>query len=157
MDLCETMTCVDLTLPYCIASLLRCLHNPILILDTHSTIQSSMSSTASHESGSLLQVSSVVNDEVSYLITLRSVNEAGPPTLLSRRLISLHPGGTSILGRLSKNQKMEYMAKSTNGYFDNPIISRCHALLENRGGEVTRSPLPPVRSFTLFPRDKHAG
>jgi pSer/pThr/pTyr-binding forkhead associated (FHA) protein len=41
-----------------------------------------------------------------------------------------------MLGRVSKNQKTDYIAKSTNGYFDNPIISRHHAVLENRSGAV---------------------
>lgn len=83
---------------------------------------------------------------MSYLITLRATNAKGP-SLLNRRLISLHPGETTVLGRLSKNHKMEYIAKSTNGYFENPIISRCHAVLENRSGHV----IPPAIPFPDIP------
>ena len=55
---------------------------------------------------------------------------------LNRRLVSLHQGEHIVLGRISKNLRTEFTAKSTNGYFDNPIISRRHALLENLWGEV---------------------
>ena len=66
---------------------------------------------------------------VSYLVTLR-INK-GPPSLLNRRLSALHPGESITLGRVSKNQKTDFIAKSTNGYFDNPIISRHHAILRH--------------------------
>ena len=59
---------------------------------------------------------------------------------IGRRLIALHPGETAILGRTSKNQKTEFMAKSTNGYFDNPIISRRHAILQNSSVGVLSHP-----------------
>jgi len=71
---------------------------------------------------------------VSYFCTLR-INK-GPASLFNRRLISLHPGDHIVLGRVSKNQKTEFTAKSINGYFDNPIISRRHAYLQNRAGLV---------------------
>jgi hypothetical protein len=74
---------------------------------------------------------------VSYFCTLR-INK-GPASPFNRRLISLHPGDHIVLGRVSKNQKTEFTSKSTNGYFDNPIISRRHAYLQNRAGLV----LPP--------------
>lgn len=99
--------------------------------------------TPSHSFPSLPYQGIIADDGiVPYLVTLR-VLHGGGPGLLSRRLISLHPGETTTLGRLSKNHKTEFIAKSTNGYFDNPIISRCHALLENRFGEVTLSQSSP--------------
>ena len=90
-------------------------------------------------------VSGIIADDgiVPYLVTLRVIHGGGPG-LLSRRLISLHPGETTALGRLSKNHKTDFVAKSTNGYFDNPIISRCHALLENRDGLFVDACLTPA-------------
>ena len=73
---------------------------------------------------------------VSCLVTLRVLDDASS---LNKRLIALHPGDTVALGRESKNQKRDYIAKATNGYFDNPIVSRHHAMLENRAGEVSHA------------------
>jgi pSer/pThr/pTyr-binding forkhead associated (FHA) protein len=70
----------------------------------------------------------------SYLVTLR-INK-GAASLLNRRLLALHSGGSVTLGRTSKNPKTEFMAKTTNGYFDNPIVSRKHAVLQNRSAGV---------------------
>ena len=85
-------------------------------------------------------------NQVSYLCTLR-INR-GPASPWNHRLISLHPGDTVILGRVSKNQKTEFTAKATNGYFDNPIISRRHALLQNRSGLVQA--LPPFVGMLIL-------
>src|ERR1700738_707405 len=72
---------------------------------------------------------------VSFLVTLKLVG-VDAHLFLNRRLVSLHQGEHIVLGRISKNLRTEFTAKSTNGYFDNPIISRRHALLENLWGEV---------------------
>jgi pSer/pThr/pTyr-binding forkhead associated (FHA) protein len=74
-------------------------------------------------------------NQASFLINIYAKN-AGLTPLLSRRLLSLHPNEEAILGRISKNQKTEFLAKCTNGYFDNPIISRRHAVLANRNNQV---------------------
>jgi len=70
----------------------------------------------------------------SFLINIYATN--GGPEHLNRRLIPLPPNQQVILGRISKNQKTDFVAKSSNGYFDNPIISRRHAILENRNNQV---------------------
>src|SRR5271155_4191626 len=77
------------------------------------------------------------------LVCLLRINK-GHASPFNRRVISLHPGDHIVLGRVSKNQKTEFTAKSTNGYFDNPIISRRHAFLQNRGGLVTLLPSPSL-------------
>ena len=69
------------------------------------------------------------------LVCLLRINK-GHASPFNRRVISLHPGDHIVLGRVSKNQKTEFTAKSINGYFDNPIISRRHAYLQNRAGLV---------------------
>lgn len=73
----------------------------------------------------------------SYLVLLRI--DKGAASILNRRLIALHPGESVTLGRTSKNPKTEFMAKTTNGYFDNPIVSRSHAILQNRSDGVCPS------------------
>ena len=77
----------------------------------------------------------------------------GPVNPFNRRLISLHPGDHIVLGRVSKTQKTEFTAKSTNGYFDNPIISRRHAYLQNRAGLVNPPNPSPLVVWTVVDRD----
>ena len=78
----------------------------------------------------------IANDLVSFLVNLHATH--GGPTLLHRRLIALHPGEEIVLGRSSQN-KRDLAAKATNGFFDNPVISRNHAVLTNRNQKVPLS------------------
>lgn len=108
------------------------------------TIPTTIPTNADQSGTSFMPLSSPEDDGltgggiVSYFCTLR-INK-GPASPFNRRLISLHPGDHIVLGRVSKNQKTEFTAKSTNGYFDNPIISRRHAYLQNRAGFVNLLP-----------------
>src|SRR5579862_4109085 len=77
------------------------------------------------------------NEGASFLINIYAKNNG--LSMLNRRLLALHPGEQAIIGRISKNQKTDFIASSTNGYFDNPIISRKHAVLENRSNKVFNS------------------
>jgi hypothetical protein len=73
----------------------------------------------------------------SYLISL--CYKDSPPSFpqTNRRVLALHPNDVFILGRASKNQRSEFIAKTTNAYFENAVVSRNHAKLSNLFGQVS--------------------
>jgi hypothetical protein len=72
--------------------------------------------------------------QVAYKITLHSVwSPHNSPH--QTRFTTLNPGDNLVLGRVSKN-KPGFQPAMDNGYFDNPIVSRYHAVLSNQDSKV---------------------